>query len=286
MELVGVWPLPTVSDLSLGEVSGLLTRRTSSGQPAWLHGETYVPRAVDDLLVDLLRTQRFVLVTGAAGSGKTRTAFEAARRALPDYRVVIPRGGHSLAALADLDPALPPTAGMLLVLDDLDQYLRGPAWDAASRLLLRPTSATKVLATCRADTWHRLHDLAPSAERTRSLLHLFEASSVTLPLVFDGAERAAAGRLYPHERFTHGLAEHLAARELLVGHGHLERYDHGVQRPSTVGATGQFHLDQVAEAGEGLFEVAAGGAEPAELEAAGGVLVAVADEGGNATSGP
>jgi hypothetical protein len=43
---------------------------------------------------------------------------------------------------------------------------------------------------------------------------------------------------------------------------------------------GQFHRDQVAEAGEGFVEVVASGAEPAELEAAGGVPVAVADEGG------
>ena len=66
---------------------------------------------------------------------------------------------------------------------------------------------------------------------------------------------------------------------------HVEGYDDGVERPRA-GAVRQFHLDQVAEAREGLLEVAAGGAEPAELEAAGGVLVAVADEGGNATSGP
>ena len=65
-----------------------------------------------------------------------------------------------------------------------------------------------------------------------------------------------------------------------LGRWQVEGDDDGVQRPWMGGSVGQFHLDQVAEALEGFLGVAAGGAEPAEFQAADGVHVAVADEGG------
>jgi hypothetical protein len=43
---------------------------------------------------------------------------------------------------------------------------------------------------------------------------------------------------------------------------------------------GQLHLDQVAEARQGILHVRARRAQPAELQAAGGEPVTVADEGG------
>jgi hypothetical protein len=68
---------------------------------------------------------------------------------------------------------------------------------------------------------------------------------------------------------------------VLGGHRHVERHDHGEQRPGVVRAVGQFHLHQVAEACQGCGDGEAVSAQPAEFEAAGGEpAVAVGDDGG------
>src|ERR1700741_2051401 len=50
----------------------------------------YVARDVDDRLADALRGGGFVLLSGESTAGKTRMAYEAMRRELPDPRLVAP----------------------------------------------------------------------------------------------------------------------------------------------------------------------------------------------------
>ena len=55
----------------------------------------YVPREVDAQIRGLMSGSVFILLSGDAATGKTRTAYEAALAVLPNHTLVAPRGrGH------------------------------------------------------------------------------------------------------------------------------------------------------------------------------------------------
>jgi hypothetical protein len=91
------------------------------------HADPYVTRDRDIQLDQALASDPFVLVIGDSKAGKSRTAFEAAKRVFSTTRLMVPRGQTgTLEALFGLDPPLDLSPGpVVLWLDDLERYLSG-----------------------------------------------------------------------------------------------------------------------------------------------------------------
>ena len=117
-ELLRVWPLRRIGDID-GLVFGVFPARRSS---AVADLPQYVARDIDPQLDDGLRDGGFVLVVGPPRSGKSRTAFEAARRVLGDRAVMIPVDGSALSALVD-EELSGFGADAVWWLDDLERFL-------------------------------------------------------------------------------------------------------------------------------------------------------------------
>jgi len=85
--LLAVWPLPMVDESDPYQLGVSYSRRAEA-----YRGERdrppYVPRAADEELAGLLRSQPLVLVKGQSRAGKSRTTFEVAARELGDWRLV------------------------------------------------------------------------------------------------------------------------------------------------------------------------------------------------------
>jgi TPR repeat protein len=107
---------------------------------------SYVPRTHDAELRAHLATAAadraaplLVVVSGESCTGKTRTAFEALRAAVPDdFELVFPADTDSLLAVLAADALAPRT---ILWLNEAQNYLAGPAGEAAAAALLRRLDA-------------------------------------------------------------------------------------------------------------------------------------------------
>jgi tetratricopeptide (TPR) repeat protein len=188
--------------------------------------DPYVARKKDGELDRALREKSFVLVVGDSKAGKSRTAYEAARRLTRTGRphdpgVLVPKGTAALGPLLDLDPPLEPHPSPALVwLDDLTEgELAGLTADVLDRLV----GSTIVLGTITAQRFARID--ASDTEIGRSArLALARASMVRLDSELTQTERAAAGAAYPEESFEAGIGEQLVAADQLTA-----RYDNARQ---------------------------------------------------------
>jgi cellulose synthase operon protein C len=81
--------LPRVSDLSAFDVGATRPAGEAAG---WTprEAEEYVPRPEDRDIEDAIRSRPFVVVVGPSKAGKSRTAFEAVRRAFPLRHLIAP----------------------------------------------------------------------------------------------------------------------------------------------------------------------------------------------------
>jgi hypothetical protein len=61
----------------------------------------YVGRDVDDRVAEALRDGGFVLLSGESTAGKTRVAYEAVRRALPDHHLIAPASRESVRTVVE-----------------------------------------------------------------------------------------------------------------------------------------------------------------------------------------
>lgn len=120
-DLVTRWPLPAIANVvpsDMGVLSIPAATDLTNREPS------YVRREVDAALDEALESKFFLLITGRAGSGKTRTAYEAVRRQLPEYRLLVPRDGAALKKLAQLLPSPYQSDPLLIWLDELEFYLK------------------------------------------------------------------------------------------------------------------------------------------------------------------
>jgi tetratricopeptide (TPR) repeat protein len=215
------WPLPKVTDANPYHL-GVFNSRRAEDYRGDRSRPPYVPRAADEELGSLLRSQPLVLVKGQSRAGKSRTAFEVAARELGGWRLLAPTDRAALAGLAELNP--PPGQGerVLVWLDDLDGYLAVDGARGLDASLLGRWAAAdppvKVLATIRLEQYGRLIETPGELGRAvRELLNRFDPGAITLPTTFhDPAEQAAIAKLYPGEQVSGGLAEYLAAAHELV----------------------------------------------------------------------
>src|SRR5215211_1708029 len=148
----------------------------------------YIPRGnkgdIDARLDEALQTKRFVLVTGASKSGKTRTALEAVRRMRPEPTLLVPASSGALPKLLGRDLPINHSGSAVLWLDELNLYLEGP--DSVRALgfadVRRSESRVVILATITLNDYKRLHETEGEIGRsTREILSLFETAEINLP---------------------------------------------------------------------------------------------------------
>ncbi|MFE4256128.1 tetratricopeptide repeat protein [Streptomyces sp. NPDC056910] len=128
-----------------------------------------------------------VLVRGESCTGKTRTAFEAVRTCLKDWRLVFPKNAKRLLALLDSDALAPRT---VLWLNEAQNFLTGTdAEEAAAALHSRLEQAGPVVILCTLwPEYHRTLTATPdpgkdSRPNARGLLS--QAKKVDVPLAFN-----------------------------------------------------------------------------------------------------
>ena len=174
---------------------------------------------VDTRLRNALQPGQLVVVVGLSKTGKTRTAFEAARARWPQARLLAP----TPAGLGRLvtHPRVAGNGDPLVVwLDDLHLFLKtDPLTPALLAMLTARPGPTIVLATLRREERARLTaDTGELSSDTRRLLD--DAADTTFELEStreDSDEQAAARSAYPTaDLSTAGLAEQLAGAPALL----------------------------------------------------------------------
>ncbi|GGM45125.1 hypothetical protein ACFFX1_43080 [Dactylosporangium sucinum] len=90
------------------------------------------------------RAGTFILLVGHSSTGKTRSAFEAIRRMLPEWWLVHPDRSEDVAAFAEH-----PVANSVVWLDELHRYVSGdpPLDDGTVRQLLRAPAPVMIVGT-------------------------------------------------------------------------------------------------------------------------------------------
>jgi hypothetical protein len=168
----------------------------------------YVPRAVDDPLERALAKKNgFVLLIGAARAGKSRSAYEAVLRRLPDQKLLVPYGGEALPSIIG-DAALR-SEDAVWWLDDLGRFLPSLDGPCLSELL---NGGHVVVASVRAETWDALLKADGDAgEQARNLLAA--AFTVHMAAEHTPEELAEASRLYPDLDLSSGIGPALTADE-------------------------------------------------------------------------
>ncbi|PRY46711.1 hypothetical protein [Umezawaea tangerina] len=228
-------PIRAVADADPLELGVHRTSRVEGAPPL----PTYVPRDADSTISARLADARdnggFVLLVGESTAGKSRCAFEAVRRELPDHWIIAP------PAAGDLSPVLsrvslpePDPRKWVLWLDDLDRFLLPGGLDQGMLSALLEQHVV-VVATMRSEVYGNYSERAlrgvdagaRSAHRLGSrILNLVE------PLVLDRQwSEAEMSRLGAHlagpngdvrledaarHHGVHGVAEHLAAGPKLL----------------------------------------------------------------------
>jgi hypothetical protein len=110
---------------------------------------------------------RLLLLRGGSCTGKTRTAYEAVRAALPDWRLAYPKTAEALLALLN-GPSVP--ARSVVWLDDLHHLLDEPAGEEAAALLrdlLQKPVPVALIATAWPDACKRLTTTPSSGHADR-----------------------------------------------------------------------------------------------------------------------
>ncbi|MGH3762479.1 tetratricopeptide repeat protein [Actinophytocola sp.] len=189
--------------------------RDGSGQvPA------YVSRDVDDRVDDALRAGGFVLLSGESTAGKTRVAYEAVRRVLPDRRLIAPASRESVRTVVE---TVADQRGCVVWLDDVERYFgaNGLTVPLLQRMLAADAVVLGTIRVAELDRFGARHEAALDGDErdgwrtTREVLRLADE----IPLSrrwsepeLDRASRSTDRRVRSALRMTDafGLAELLA----------------------------------------------------------------------------
>lgn len=228
--LLGVQPSITVDDGSDSRRAGPpLARRAP-------RLTRYVDRDHDPALRERLaaaaRTGGFVLLVGAASTGKTRSAYEAARAVLPKWRVMIPDPARGIAQVAKLP------GRTVLWLDEVQRYLvdGGNGLDRGALLTLIHRHRVVVLGTMWPDYYQSLVEQPGRAEiseprlpditsRARDLLGL-AGQPIHVPDRLSEPERARAARAAADDPRVRAALDHpdVGFTQALAGAADLVRH--------------------------------------------------------------
>jgi hypothetical protein len=181
----------------------------------------YVTRDVDAELDRKLTSRPFVLITGMSQAGKSRSAFEAVGRVVPEPTLLVPQSPEALPDL--IEPAnFPDLRGRpaVLWLDELDRYLELSATKPLAeplKVLSKHAPRVVVLATLTLTEYDRLrHGEGEIGRTAREILDYARDREITLSSEESPDEKERALKAYPGERFEAGIAAHFAAAGELV----------------------------------------------------------------------
>ncbi|WP_346533855.1 tetratricopeptide repeat protein [Micromonospora sp. DPT] len=176
----------------------------------------YIRRDVDtglrQELRDLLSRGGFVVVVGGAVCGKTRTAFEAVRAELPEWRMFIPAEAAEINGLATADV----DGGRIVVwVDDLVEMLSDPDLSvrAFRDLVGDPANPVVIVGSLSPESYDQLQQ-PPDASHpdrfrvSRQLLKL--ARRWDVPMVFSAAELKEAEAISGVDPRIHEARHHAA----------------------------------------------------------------------------
>jgi tetratricopeptide (TPR) repeat protein len=181
--------------------------------------DQYVERTADGEIRKALGEKRFVIIKGAAKSGKSRTAYEAVRALYPESSLIAPRQQRrALARIVEEDLLQEDPGRLVIWLDELAGFLsptEGIDRRLIDQLLVRYPQAL-IVGTIVGEDLSRLRSGDDLTRTTREVLEV--ATEVILPTVPTQEERLRASELYPGEDFggTAGIAERLVAAPELI----------------------------------------------------------------------
>ncbi|WP_435588908.1 hypothetical protein [Micromonospora chalcea] len=205
------------------------------GAPAAL--PKYLTRRHDQLLSEVLERAEdqpvMAVLVGGSSTGKTRAAFEAVHRTLPDWRLYHPIAPSKMNALIDALKGERLAARTVLWLDELREYL-GPAGgeEAAARLheLLTGSTPIAVVATIWPDDWAHLaqegtQDVPAPYPQARDLLRTI-GQRIDIDEQFNVAELQEAAREDPRLRqaFDSTASKGQITQYLAAGFALIETY--------------------------------------------------------------
>jgi TPR repeat protein len=223
--MLGVHPAPTLADLPAdsGEAANGARQGPLGRVPV------YVPRDIDArldaALAHALANGGLVLLRGDSTAGKSRTAYEAARRLPGELRLLIPTKRDSLRKLLDGGVEL---CEVVIWLNDLERWLGADGLDVGllRRLLDKGDRRVLLLATMRASEYNKRSPERdrdhpePEQDVVRAERELLDqAVDFELPRRFSPTERQRASDRAWDPRIAdalehagqYGLAEYLAA---------------------------------------------------------------------------
>jgi hypothetical protein len=191
---ISEWPLPVISEVSTLAL-GIAPARSSI---------PYATREVDRSLDDALANSRFVVVIGGSMAGKSRTAYEAAKRLFPNWRIIVPAvtGSSPFPLLAELN-TLQPLGPAVLWLDDLERFLAADGLTPS--LVERFISADPpliILGTMRASSFDHFIPVAEDVGNPLGRSVLSNAKMVYVSSRPTAGELAHVTQLYPEEVFS------------------------------------------------------------------------------------
>ncbi|MFF1934394.1 hypothetical protein [Streptomyces sp. NPDC058228] len=200
---------------------------------------TYVPRPHDTQIQRRLervaagRAFELLVVRGSSCTGKTRTAYEAVRAALPHWRLIHPKTAEAVVALVDSQRVSSET---VLWLDDAHHLFNEPSGEqaaAALRHLLERPGPGLLVATMWPQHYDELVTPASSGKdrhpQTRELLRAFPV--VDIPERFHGRPMRDLKALAQHDSALQAALETVSepgaiAQTLAAGPDLLDRWEH------------------------------------------------------------
>lgn len=219
--LVRRYPLPQVNDVDCYEDLGVSLSVYVDRYRSIDKAPPYITRAIDNQLQSALETKEFVLLTGVAKAGKSRSAYEALLQKYPTAKIIIPVDPEALPRIIEkLKVSATRAVGVVLWLDDLDQYLRSGGLTAV-RLVDLKELGLRLVGTMRDSEFRRFKGRANEISRDAERV-LERAEVITLAAQMTRREELEARVMYPDLSFSPGLGESfIAGREL------RQRYDNG-----------------------------------------------------------
>jgi len=213
--LVLDWPL-SFADVQPEDL-GVSPSATAQRHAGDAEETRYVARDVDDgELTPALASHRFVVISGPSKAGKSRTAFEVARRVFADDLLVVPaqRPEEAPDALRELFGELDILAHVgerrvVIWLDDVQRYVRFRAIDAALLRKWRTNDPPVVIVSTIRDT-----EFSKLQEDERSVLS--RAKRITLQAQLSAPEMERAVEAYPGEDFSRGLGVRMVDAPQLI----------------------------------------------------------------------
>lgn len=202
------WPLPALQDAEPHHLGVFPAGRAYSGSEG--AAERFVNREAYAEVERAIARSFLVLLYGPRLAGKSRAAFEAARRAVPTAAVAAPEDGEALLELLEPDsPLRSESRRVVLWLDGLERFV-----DSIDGAVLDEFQAMEcgvtAIATVRTNEWEELlRASGQNGEAAKAIAARARAFAIEPHL--EPGEREVARRLFPGADLEQGIGLGVAA---------------------------------------------------------------------------